>query len=61
LPWPPNVSLDAVLHRIVDGLARQRAVALARVWLLKPGGVCENSSAPPSGNAVHVNQRKDKA
>ena len=34
-------SVDAVLRRIVDGLASQPAVALARVWLIDRGDVCE--------------------
>ena len=34
-------SVDAVLKRIVEGLAAQPDVALARVWLLRPGDICE--------------------
>src|SRR5262245_44687326 len=34
-------SADAVLKRIVDGLAGQPGIALARVWLLRPGDICE--------------------
>ncbi|HXJ33859.1 MAG TPA: sigma 54-interacting transcriptional regulator [Candidatus Eisenbacteria bacterium] len=51
-------SLDAVLHRIVDGLARQRAVALARVWLLGPGDVCETcrlrAQCPDQTQCLHL-------
>jgi transcriptional regulator with GAF, ATPase, and Fis domain len=34
-------SVDAVLRRIVDGLVSQSGVALARVWLIDEGDVCE--------------------
>jgi transcriptional regulator with GAF, ATPase, and Fis domain len=34
-------SLALVLKRIVEGLARQKGVALARVWLFGPGDICE--------------------
>ena len=34
-------SLDVVLARIVQGLAGQPGVALARVWLLAPGDICD--------------------
>jgi len=34
-------STDAVLKRIVDGLAGQPGIALARVWLSRPGDICE--------------------
>ena len=51
-------SLDAVLHRIVDGLARQHAVALARVWLLKSGDVCETcrlrAQCPDQAQCLHL-------
>ncbi|HBP18400.1 MAG TPA: hydrogenase, partial [Planctomycetes bacterium] len=33
-------SLQPVLERIVQGLAELPGVALARIWLLKPGDVC---------------------
>ncbi|HEY0873189.1 MAG TPA: sigma 54-interacting transcriptional regulator [Vicinamibacterales bacterium] len=33
-------SVDAVLQSIVDGLAQQTSVALARVWVTRPGDVC---------------------
>jgi len=33
---------DEVLAHIVDGLAREPNVALARIWLLAPGDVCES-------------------
>ena len=34
-------SLEVVLKRIVEGLAEQTGIALARVWLLGPGDICE--------------------
>ena len=33
-------SVDAVLQLLVDGLAQQSDVALARVWVTGPGDVC---------------------
>ena len=33
-------SLDALLRRIVSGLAEQPGVALSRVWLIEPGDSC---------------------
>ena len=35
-------SVATVLRRIVDGLVSQSAVALARVWLLDRGDICES-------------------
>jgi transcriptional regulator with GAF, ATPase, and Fis domain len=35
-------SANAVLERIVSGLASQDGVALARVWLAMPGDICES-------------------
>ena len=34
-------SVDRVLAQIVDGLASQPGIALARVWLVAPGDICE--------------------
>jgi hypothetical protein len=34
-------SLDVVLARIAQGLAGQPGVALARVWLIAPGDICD--------------------
>jgi transcriptional regulator with GAF, ATPase, and Fis domain len=34
-------SVDAVLRRIAEGLASQEGVALARVWLIEPGDICD--------------------
>ena len=33
-------SVDAVLQLLVDGLAQQSDIALARVWVTGPGDVC---------------------
>jgi transcriptional regulator with GAF, ATPase, and Fis domain len=35
-------SAEAVLHRIVSGLAAQDNVALARLWLMGPGDICDS-------------------
>ncbi len=40
-------SVDAVLARIVKGLAGHPDVALARVWLLRPGDICGTCSMRP--------------
>ncbi|MGO9058052.1 MAG: hypothetical protein ACLQU2_11810 [Candidatus Binataceae bacterium] len=38
---------DAVLGRIVRGLAALENVALARVWLIGPGDICESCRMRP--------------
>jgi GAF domain-containing protein len=40
-------SADAVLGRIVRGLAALENVALARVWLIAPGDICESCRMRP--------------
>jgi transcriptional regulator with GAF, ATPase, and Fis domain len=40
-------SVDKVLRAIVEGLARQEGVALARVWLVAPGDIC--ATCPMAG------------
>jgi GAF domain-containing protein len=40
--------VDVVLHRIVEGLAQQPDVALARVWVVKPGDICPSCRMRPS-------------
>ncbi len=40
-------SVDTVLRRIVEGLASQAGIALARVWLLSPGDICGACSMRP--------------
>jgi len=51
-------SVDAVLKRIVEGLAAQPGVALARVWLLRPGDICETcrmrSQCPERTQCLHL-------
>jgi transcriptional regulator with GAF, ATPase, and Fis domain len=36
-------SVDLVLQRIVDGLAGEPGIALARIWLIAPGDICSSS------------------
>jgi transcriptional regulator with GAF, ATPase, and Fis domain len=36
-------SVDLVLQRIIDGLAGQPEIALARIWLIAPGDICASS------------------
>ncbi|MCH7701492.1 MAG: hydrogenase, partial [Planctomycetes bacterium] len=33
-------TLDGVLRVVVDRLAEEEPIALARIWLLRPGDVC---------------------
>src|SRR5205814_9022116 len=40
-------SEEGVLARIVGGLGRQPDVALARVWMLGPGDICDSSRMRP--------------
>jgi transcriptional regulator with GAF, ATPase, and Fis domain len=51
-------SVDAVLHSIVNGLARQPSVALARVWVTGPGDVCGScrmrSACPNQTACLHL-------
>src|SRR5262244_1961731 len=35
-------TVNGVLRQIVDGLARQPDVALARVWVVSPGDLCDS-------------------
>ena len=35
-------SVQGVLDNIVNGLALQPGIALARIWLLMPGDLCES-------------------
>jgi transcriptional regulator with GAF, ATPase, and Fis domain len=51
-------STDAILKRIVDGLAGQPGIALARVWLSGPGDICETclmrSRCPDQDRCLHL-------
>ena len=51
-------SVDAVLQSIVDGLAQQSGVALARVWVTGPGDVCGScrmrASCPDQTACLHL-------
>jgi transcriptional regulator with GAF, ATPase, and Fis domain len=51
-------SVETVLRRIVDGLASQAGVALARVWLVRPGDICEGcpmrGDCPDQTRCLHL-------
>ena len=64
-------SVDRVLTQIVQGLVTQPAVALARVWLIGPGDICQTcpmrAECPDQTRCLHLlasagtpsNQRED--
>jgi len=39
-------SLDAVLRVVVDRLAGEEHIALARIWLIRPGDICSKCPMP---------------
>jgi transcriptional regulator with GAF, ATPase, and Fis domain len=41
-------AVDVVLQHIVTGLVQQPGVALARVWVVKPGDICQSCRLRPS-------------
>jgi len=49
---------EGVLSRIVEGLAQQPGIALARVWLLGPGDICDScrlrSQCPDQTRCLHL-------
>jgi transcriptional regulator with GAF, ATPase, and Fis domain len=51
-------SVDAVLQLIVDGLAEQTSVALARVWITGPGDICSScrmrTTCPDQTACLHL-------
>lgn len=51
-------SVDMVLKMIVEGLAEQRHVALARLWLAAPGDICEScrmrTECPDQTRCLHL-------
>ena len=52
-------SVDLVLQRIVDGLAGQPGIALARIWLIAPGDICSSScpvraECPDQSRCLHL-------
>ena len=51
-------SADAVLSRIVSGLAAQQDVALARLWLVAPGDICSScrlrEECPDQTQCLHL-------
>jgi len=50
--------VEAVLRQIVAGLVQQSGVALARVWVVKPGDICPScrmrASCPDQTSCLHV-------
>jgi hypothetical protein len=53
-----ETSVDRVLAQIVDGLVAHTAVALARVWLIGPGDICETcplrTECPDQTRCLHL-------
>jgi transcriptional regulator with GAF, ATPase, and Fis domain len=51
-------SVDSVLSQIVEGLLAQTGVALARVWLIGPGDICETcplrTECPDRTRCLHL-------
>jgi transcriptional regulator with GAF, ATPase, and Fis domain len=51
-------SLDRILAHIVEGLVAQPGVALARVWLVAPGDICETcplrAECPDQSRCLHL-------
>lgn len=51
-------SFDKALNRIVEGLANQDGIALARIWLIQPGDLCKtcsfSSDCPDKTNCLHL-------
>jgi transcriptional regulator with GAF, ATPase, and Fis domain len=51
-------SLDRIPAQIVEGLVAQPGVALARVWLIKPGDICETcplrAECPDQTRCLHL-------
>src|SRR6478735_9699245 len=50
--------VETVLRQIVTGLGAQPGVALARVWIVKPGDVCQScrmrASCPDQTSCLHL-------
>ena len=53
-----ETSVDRVLAQIVDGLVAHTAVALARVWLIGPGDICDTcplrAECPDQTRCLHL-------
>ncbi len=51
-------SLGVVLQRIVEGLIEQPGTALARIWLVRPGDICETcpmrAECPDRARCLHL-------
>src|SRR6476620_4519804 len=50
--------VEAVLRQIVAGLVQQAGIALARVWIVKPGDICGScrmrASCPDQTSCLHL-------
>ena len=53
-----ETSVDRVLAQVVEGLVAHTAVALARVWLIGPGDICETcplrAECPDQARCLHL-------
>ena len=51
-------SVETVLHKIVEGVGSQSGIALARVWLVGPGDICQTcpmrSECPDRTRCLHL-------
>jgi len=51
-------SVDEVLRRIAEGVGSQSGIALARVWLVAPGDICETcpmrAECPDQTRCLHL-------
>ncbi len=51
-------SLEKALGQIVEGLAEQAGIVLARIWLIHPGDICQNckmkSECPDQTSCLHL-------
>lgn len=51
-------SLEGVLSTVVDRLAEQELIALARIWLIRPGDICKHcrmrSECPDQSQCLHL-------
>ena len=59
-----ETSVDRVLAQIVEGLVANTAVALARVWLIAPGDICETcplfAECPDQTRCLHLSASAGK-
>src|SRR5512132_3435659 len=51
-------SVDLVLQQIVDGLAGEAGISLARIWLIAPGDICPScvvrADCPDQTRCLHL-------